>query len=350
VQWLENQKGIELNRHGIFEKSAPRGIVYSNDTFIIPTENKEGRPSISIELYLEPGIEPFHNSGIILSFTENGQQTSLLLAQRHKYLLLRIPNLQSDNKNDYHEVGVSDVLPRDSTRLIAVTSGDQGTKCYVNGEIKEHFPDFFLVSDEKSVSGKMIVGISANGETPWAGKIYGIGIYEDELPAQKIKRHYQTWHSNNEDILSSEESILALYSFDEGQGDLARNSAGNDKHLVIPERFTFLETVVLEPPWIRFKFNIAFIFDFTINLLGFIPFGIMFTLFLRRIYRINGRRLFLVTLIIGGAMSLIIELLQVLMPQRHSSLMDLVLNMLGLCVGFVLVQFILMLRRKKFAY
>jgi hypothetical protein len=196
----------------------------------------------------------------------------------------------------------------------------------------------------------MVVGNSSSGREPWAGNIYGIGIHEDELQPEIIKQHYQSWLLKDTTNLMSGRNIVALYTFDEGQGILAKNSVGKDKKLIIPERFTNLESVVLEPPWIKFSFDKPFIFDFIINLFGFIPLGIMFTLYLRQIFGIYGKKLFIITMIFGGMISLIIELLQVLMPQRSSSLLDLVLNISGLCVGICMVRLALMLKRQIYAH
>ena len=350
VQWLDNQRGIEMHRSGIEKKYAPRGIVYSNGSFLIPLKSENEPKSFSIEIYLQSKKEPKYNLGTIITFSENQQPASFLLAQWKKTLVLRTPDTQSEKRSNYIEVGLSNALPRDSTRFLTITSGYDGTRFYLNGEFKKHSPNLYLVSDNKSITGKIILGNSASGRNSWAGKIFGIGIYEDELLPQKIKQHYQSWRSNDPTILSSEENIVALYTFDEGQGVIARNSVSQDKQLIIPERFIVLEKTVLEPPWAHFNSNFSFIFDFTINLLGFIPLGIILTLYLRRIFRINGRRLFLISLMIGGAISLMIELLQALMPQRHSSLMDLILNIAGLCIGILLVRFFAILKRKLYAY
>jgi hypothetical protein len=346
VYWLEHRSGIEIHRKGIHGRYIPRGIVFSENTFEIPTKLESGIPSFSIELYLQSKDDYGYGMGRIVSFGTPGQHESLILAQWRKHLIIFTPNARGKNKNDYIELDLLKGLPKDSTRFFTITSGRKGTRLYINGDEKKYFPNVFLVSEDKSIEGKMILGNSASGTEPWAGKIFGIGIYEDELSPEIVRKHYQSWLSNKISTLSSTEEAIAIYSFDEGEGTIAASRLGQGKRLLIPKRFVLLERTILEPPWINFRFEKHFLYDFIINLLGFIPLGIMFTLYLRRIFGITGRRLFITTLICGSAISLIIELLQVLMPQRYSSLLDLVLNITGLCIGILIVQFIYNLKRK----
>ncbi|MHA2032137.1 MAG: VanZ family protein [Candidatus Kariarchaeaceae archaeon] len=350
VYWLKNQSGIELHKKGIRGKFVQVGIVYSNQPIIIPTNSKDDTNFFSIELYLESTMEAKFGTGRIVSFSEHEKQESLVLTQWRNHLIIRTAETQLINNRDYIEVAMLKALPKDSTRFITITSGTKGTNIYLNGEIKKHFPNVFLVSDNKSIKGKIIVGNSASGREPWAGKIFGLGIYEDELSPEIIKQDYQSWLSNNMTALTSKNNAIAIYTFDEGLGDIARNSVDQDIQLIIPDRFLHLEKTILEPPWINFNFDKSFVFDFTINLLGFIPLGVMFTLYFRKKFGFYGNKLILSTMLFGGLVSLTIELLQVQIPQRHSSLLDLVLNILGLSIGIFIIHFFVFMKRKVSAY
>lgn len=71
--------------------------------------------------------------------------------------------------------------------------------------------------------------------------------------------------------------------------------------------------------------------DIYVNFFGFIPFGVLLMLFF-------GRRLSIVhIMLLGAALSLSIETLQILLP-RHPSVTDLVLNTIGAGVGAALVR------------
>lgn len=350
VQWLANKPGIEIHRSGIENKYASRGIVYSEDPFLFPQKPDSEIMSISLEVYLQSKKEPNSNLGMIIAFNEKHKPPSLLLAQWKKSLVLKTINTDLTSEKIYKEVGLSNALPKDSIQFISITSGNDGTKIYLNGEIKKHFPSFYIVSAKKPFSGKMILGNSASGNVPWAGNIFGIGIYEYELAPELINQHYQSWLLNDVSKLTSEDNIIALYTFEEGDGVIIENRISSKQHLIIPERFIILEKTMFELPWTNFKFNESFLSDFIINLVGFIPLGIMFSLYFNRILKINGIRLFLITLIIGGSISFLIELIQILIPQRNSSLSDLLLNIIGLCTGFLLVQFFFKFKKIEFVH
>ena len=76
--------------------------------------------------------------------------------------------------------------------------------------------------------------------------------------------------------------------------------------------------------------------DIVRNLLGFIPFGVCFAAYLAFKTRLARRRIFLLTVVAGGAISLTIELLQGFLPSRDSSMEDLICNIVSSAAGALL--------------
>ena len=87
-----------------------------------------------------------------------------------------------------------------------------------------------------------------------------------------------------------------------------------------------------------FHWNVSFVQDVTINLLGFIPFGFFFSAFL--IKTTNPRRgvSYFIVAMVGAGLSLSIELIQAWLPTRDSSLIDLICNSIGTILGIVTFQ------------
>jgi glycopeptide antibiotics resistance protein len=346
VHWIEGERGLEFHRAGIDRKYFPVGVAYSEDSYRIPSNPENDSASVTVELLFKPGKIPRFNFGSIVAFKDEEKATSFVISQWKKSLIVRKHDAGVTTHRHYDEIDLLNALTRDSTILLTITSGSAGTKLYVNGEFKKQRKELHLVGQGRSIVGKLILGNSAAGREPWAGKIYGLSIYESELSALTIAQHYQSWLSPDTSEINAQNSMIALYTFEEGQGTRSINKIQSGTPILIPEKFTILQKIILEPPWYNFSFNLAFIFDFTINILGFIPMGIMLTLLLRNIFRLRGNRLFVLTFLIGSATSFLIEILQIWMPQRHSSLSDLILNITGLLIGFGLVQLILFLKRK----
>jgi hypothetical protein len=97
----------------------------------------------------------------------------------------------------------------------------------------------------------------------------------------------------------------------------------------IPPMFKRAHGKVLMPPSLQ---NTR---DININILGFIPFGFVFFLYVSRVWPSKPLRAVAVALTVSAAVSLTIELLQVWLPSRTSSSMDLICNILGAMLGVV---------------
>lgn len=132
--------------------------------------------------------------------------------------------------------------------------------------------------------------------------------------------------------LTHDAAIMAFYGFDETSGSIARNNASDFMHIMIPPSFRAFKKELLASPFeetlSQKKFDKS---DVVLNLLGFLPFGFL-------VFAVLPERMALFTRILaavsaGGALSLSIELTQFWLPDRHSSLSDLVLNTLGTGAG-----------------
>jgi VanZ family protein len=78
------------------------------------------------------------------------------------------------------------------------------------------------------------------------------------------------------------------------------------------------------------------VLDSVVNILGFVPFGFLFCAYIHDIPPHSAARAILGAVIVGALTSLGIELLQIFLPSRDSSLLDLLNNTLGMTLGSVL--------------
>ena len=152
-------------------------------------------------------------------------------------------------------------------------------------------------------------------------------------------KNYNSWIKNGSPGTLGEENRLALYLFNEKTGTLVKNHTGS-VDLMIPATFTPLKRIILDSDWKNIKFNRSIKKDIAINLFGFIPFGFFFLALLWKTAQVRKFRMSLLVTLTGGGLSLIIELIQVNLPSRSSSLLDLILNTLGTGVGVILFNII----------
>ena len=177
---------------------------------------------------------------------------------------------------------------------------------------------FSLLSGNR-VPARLILGNSPAGDSPWSGDLLSLSFYPEALSPEEIR--------------TAGIDPVVRYRFSEGGGKVC-SGGGDPRHdLFIPPVFRAPAKRALVPPWKVYAFNLSFWKDAAVNILGFIPLGFILCIWMRK----NGGRKrlpvpFLVVLT-GAGISLLIELLQVYLPTRDSSLTDLGNNTLGTYIG-----------------
>jgi len=239
-----------------------------------------------------------------------------------------------------YEISQPNALPTGKIRFVTVTSNKKGTAIYIDGKLTKFSSSYTLINENKRLSGQIILGNSSTGNNIWTGNLLGLAIYNQSLKADQIFQHYQTWLQDGSPSSSEKEGLVSLYLFDEHHGPLVHSRLGLKHHLLIPTTFQIIEKSILTPPlpWRDIRLTLSYLTDIFINIIGFIPFGFFFSLYLYNIKHFSRRRIYFITIFLGGGISLIIELLQVYLPSRTSSLTDLICNISGTVLGVILFQ------------
>jgi hypothetical protein len=284
----------------------------------------------SIELWLQPITEESSHIGHIFSILDEQGSEAFFVGQWKSHLLL---GKGIHGKKTYREIGIRDVLKKGEKRFVTITSGVDGTNIYVDGILLKSNPRFHLFSMNEKPSGKILLGNSPTGGEYWTGNLLSLAIYDRVLTGEEVFKHFpQHFHGPKK---SGEEGPFSFYLFDEHSGTLAHDSVG-DHHLIIPSRFEVLQKNILVPPWEDFRFTRSYLMDVLTNLLGFIPFGFFFSAYLWMRKPRSIFRFLIISMLIGGCLSLSIELIQVYLPTRSSQLTDVITNTLGTIIGVIL--------------
>ncbi len=325
VFWLKDEPGVR------FSGSAQ---LYTDGDL---TGAFPGR-SISLEMELRPAAEPNNRLPHILSLWDGRRQEVFLIGQWKDSTAIRVRTSRPDVPRGYRERGQSRVLIKNRKVFVTLTSSLEGTTLYVDGAMVKTFPGFQLLEDGPAGRGVLVLGNSAIGKSHWAGDLLGLALYSRALSDHEVRENHSRWVRRDYASLKNAPGLIGLYPFTEGQGDSVRNLAGGAHPLLKPAVFHPLQKVILEWPTKEQLERWSFYQDMAVNMLGFIPLGFFFALWLLRFTRLSFLPAGVLTLVLGSGISLGIELTQVYLPTRDSSASDLVFNLLGTLVGIVILR------------
>ena len=315
VTWLGEGEGLHVGTHG---------LILSPEKFTL-SSLKHGTPC-TVEMWLQAADVDV--GGTILAFyTPETRTVGFSLHQSIDDLLLRRGSYRRAKAKLY----VAHLFRKSKQPFVTITSDAQGTVVYVNGALARASPQFGLTGND--LTGQLVVGNNPLADNGWQGQLRGLAIYNRELSAAEVLRHYDAWTTTQEAEIKNEGPV-ALYLFNEGMGNVVHNQVNSRTDLQIPERYFVLQAPFLERPWDEFNPNWSYCKDVLINIGGFVPLGFFFCAYFASVRRLH--RATLATIVLGGVVSFTIEVLQAFLPTRDSGMTDLITNTLGTGIGTAL--------------
>ncbi len=328
VEWLRNEKGIRF--YG-------QGIIYNADLSYGTPQSPYQNNSMSIELWIRSRVYSGRSISRILSLYD-GRDEKFFIGQWGSHLILQSKIRDLNARETWREIGVDKALTKDTDRFVTITSGPEGTAIYLDGILAKSFPRFVPIIENRKTPGYLILGNSATGDQYWTGDLLGLAIYNRSLASGQILENCRAWKEKGLPPLSGKEGLIALYLFDEQAGAMVHNHISNDGHLQVHDRFQLLRKTVLTSPWKDFRMKRSYFKDVAINIAGFAPFGFFIAFFLLKATALTKMQIYSLTVVLGGGISLIIELTQAWLPTRSSSLTDLICNVLGTILGITVLH------------
>lgn len=319
VSWLVQRNGIHFGKHG-FLRSAED----------FPVTGPPQRRFCSMEILLQADnttdvrtLLGFYGAKGPAQFTLRQYGAGLIILRRTE-----------DSRRGAAKIDVDHVFDRGGPVLITISSGAHGTNVYLNGELSQAEPGYFLT--EHNFSGQLILGTSATNYEPWSGALSGLAFYENELDAAHAREHYAEWIKTGNLSPDRTEHPIAIYPFDERGGSVIHNAAGVQPALLIPPSFQITRKPMLLPPWREITPLGTYTADIIRNIVGFVPLGAALYLYFSRLF--VKRVTIPLAIALGFTTSLTIEILQAFIPQRSSGMTDIITNTLGTCLGVFLLQ------------
>jgi len=292
---------------------------------------------------IRPEIEPYTGLGTIFSLHDGERLPRVMVAQWKRRLVVRVRDPDQVSLG-YWELDAAEI-PKGEQHLISITSGaKQGTTIYIDGSATGDKRRRSLISAESGFGGKLILGCMADGSACWRGDLIGLAIVNRTLQAEEVSSHYMAIRDASFSAIVDTDSIETLFSFEDvalGATVDTRevpNLASNSQlgTLYIPRAFAPPAPRVLELPRLRDMKADWFLKDLANNIMGFIPLGSLAAWLLYRRTGLRSVPIVLISALFGAALSLSIELIQIYLPMRNSSLSDFYLNATGTGIGALL--------------
>jgi VanZ family protein len=228
----------------------------------------------------------------------------------------RLPRISAEN-----------VFLPGSVSSITLTSGPAGTRLFKDGMLVREIDKLILTVPANGKKLRLVLGNSVYANHSWEGELYSLAVHGQPLSPEKIQQDYENLSHDTAD------DLLLLYTFEAGHGGSVEDRSGNNPPLLLPSRPLSLEKKFLVTPWYNFKLSKYLLIDVVVNIVGFIPLGMVLYSRLRLTRRIPPKFTTASTVILCLLLSLIIEILQGWLPARTSSMLDLSLNTLGAWLG-----------------
>jgi hypothetical protein len=320
VRWVPGTNGIAFDGTGVVWSKAP-----------LRFQGIEGSESCTLELLLQPAsVESVHT---ILGFYSPNSPRQFLVRQWTDGLLVSHALIGARSLTKATKFDVDHVFRPGKLFLLTIASGQTGTAVYLDGRAAQVFPRFRIPQNE--LSGQIVLGTSPTDYQPWSGQIRGLAIYSRELASADVFRHYRAWTSNGvppPDL----NGAVARYAFTEAAGGEIHNEVAAEPDLEIPARFSVPHKGFLKSPWKEFTADWQYASDVLVNIAGFVPLGLL--VYNCWAWSKNPRRALLCTVLAGGVLSFLIEVLQAYIPRRVSGMTDIITNTLGTAVGALIAQ------------
>jgi hypothetical protein len=315
VRWLSRTGGVSFGRFGTVRSLRP-----------LKPSRPQGEVNGTVEIWVQPGRWTKSATILALFTPKHPFLFSLHQAMTDLELQTTVQRGETQRKAvlSVHEA-FGQALREKKSVFISVTYGPEGTKVYLNGVLAETSPSFQIQQD--ALTGRVLVGDSPRRPDSFQGLIRGLAFYDKKLAEEQIFRHYRTWTKYGHPAITEDEQNIALYLFDGGAGPVIHDRSAASTDLYIPERYTVINKISMEPFWEEFEMSRSYWKNVVENVVGFLPVGFVFYGYFRDTRRIG--RAMIVTVALGLALSLTIEILQTFLPTRNSGTTDLITNTLG---------------------
>jgi hypothetical protein len=327
VNWKIDKPGIRFGSYGIAYTDLSSNMIkdiYKSDSF-------------SLELAIKADNLDHKGFNFILLLHDGRDSDQLVIGQYRSSLIIMNGDDYS-NRRKTKRLVVSQVLKPPREIFLAITTGPEGTKAYIDGLLVKEKKDLRLNMPQGGGRVSLVLGNSVYGNNFWKGDICGLAFYGFELTSKQIELHAHVWSKDQGFSYARQHKPLLLYLFDEKKGQAAIDHGNGNSHLHIPQRMHILKRRILSLPRFDLMLKKSGMQDLVINLLGFIPLGFILSATFIHLGGTLKKRALFITVALCFVISLVIEVSQGWIPSRSSQILDLILNTGGALIGVIMYK------------
>lgn len=341
AHWIKNTNGIEFLKKG---QAVSNSLTQEHFNRLVKGSG------LTLELWLQTEDLNQTGSATIFSYSTGTALRNFTVGQVWDKLIVALRTTKTNRYGEGPILTIPDVFTSHGLKYMVIIYNLSEQSVYINGEQKARSHILKGNFSNWDPSYRLVIGNNISGNRPWKGKIFYVAVYDRVLTEQEVRNNYLSEFQskvstrplvflrkgNTKDADIKKGGPVVRYLFNEGNGNVIHDSGSglNPVNLTMPEYIR-----PMDKPFLDFSSNYlqnnSQYSDLIINILIFIPLGILIHGMLRTRYGLTLKISF-VTLLFGTLFSLSIESLQYLSITRSSSLVDVSTNMTGIAIGIVL--------------
>ena len=330
ARWIRSSKGIE------FVETGQAVSNFSNQEFFNRLLNGSG---LTLELWLETEDLNQFGPARILSYSINPGRRNFTIGQSQDQLIVRLRTTETSLNGMNPHLIVDDTFNYQSLQHMVITYDFSEQKVYSNGEQRARSEILKGDFSNWDPSCRLVMGNEVTGRRPWKGKIFYAAVFDRPLTEQEVRQNYLSGipskvNRGSKRISDFEaKTPVARYLFEDEKGDVIHDSGSDSSpvNLFIPKYIQHEKRPFLDFSTDYFQGKLWFT-DVTINILIFIPLGILIHGMLRTRCGLT-LKISLAALLAGTLFTFGVESMQHFSMTRNSSLIDIFVNMTGTALG-----------------
>ncbi len=276
----------------------------------------------TILLHLSPETDDLGRTGRIFSSAKDFYSQNFAISQVRNTLTIQ---LFSRDSRHYNEVTIPDVFRTKDPLWIAITFTGDILRCYVNGVKKSERKTGPMALTQWDAADPLVVGTDPNGLLQWEGILHTVAILDRSCTETELQRPV---------LIFKKYSSIIHYEFDQGRTLYVRSSGTDADSLYVPALYQPYSKVTLFDTFHFLGKQRLSVRDIAANILFFLPVGFFSTLFFGR--GVNTKAAIItLSVIMGMSLSVSAEVLQIFLPSRYSSMIDVLSNTMGTAFGAI---------------